>query len=134
MNLRILTYFLAVAREQNITKAADILHITQPTLSRQLMQLESELGVQLFERRQNKIILTPAGNLLVHRGKDILEMVEKTELEIKDTDTNLSGNICFGAGELNAIEVLADIINAFQGPEAKELYEKLVTKKEKENG
>lgn len=114
MNLRILTYFLAVAREQNITKAADILHITQPTLSRQLMQLESELGVQLFERRQNKIILTPAGNLLVHRGKDILEMVEKTELEIKDTDTNLSGNICFGAGELNAIEVLADIINAFQ--------------------
>lgn len=114
MNLRVLGYFLTVARVQNITKAAEILHITQPTLSRQLAQLEEELGVQLFDRTQHKLMLTSAGNLLVHRGKDIMEMVDKTETEIRDTDTNLSGNICFGAGELNAVNVLADLIVAFQ--------------------
>lgn len=114
MNLRILTYFLTVAREKNITKAAEVLHITQPTLSRQMRQLEEEMGVELFDRSQNKIALTPAGNLLVHRGKDILEMVERTELEIKDTETNLSGNICFGAGELNSVNILGKIIDAFQ--------------------
>ena len=114
MNLHVLGYFLTVAREQNITKAAEILHITQPTLSRQLVQLEEELGVQLFDRTQRKLTLTPAGNLLVHRGKDIMEMVDKAETEIRDTDTNLNGNISFGAGELNAVNVLADIIAAFQ--------------------
>lgn len=114
MNFRILQYFLTVAREGNITKAAELLYITQPTLSRQLMQLEEEMGVQLFERRQHRIKLTQAGELLVHRGKDILEMVEKTELELKDTESNLSGNIIFGAGELNNVNVLGDIISAFQ--------------------
>lgn len=114
MNFRILQYFLTVAREGNITKAAELLYITQPTLSRQLMQLEEEMGVQLFERSQHRIKLTQAGELLVHRGKDILEMVEKTELELKDTESNLSGNIIFGAGELNNVNVLGDIISAFQ--------------------
>lgn len=114
MNFRILQYFLTVAREGNITKAAELLYITQPTLSRQLMQLEEEMGVQLFERNQHRIKLTQAGELLVHRGKDILEMVEKTELELKDTESNLSGNIIFGAGELNNVNVLGDIIGAFQ--------------------
>ena len=114
MNFRILQYFLTVAREGNITKAAELLHITQPTLSRQLMQLEEEMGVQLFERSQHRIKLTQAGELLVHRGKDILEMVEKTELELKDTESNLHGNIAFGAGELNNINLLGDILRAFQ--------------------
>lgn len=114
MNFRILTYFLTVAREQNITRAAELLHITQPTLSRQLMQLEKELGVQLFERAQHKLSLTPAGNLLVHRAQDILEMVEKTELDLRDQESNLSGNIAFGAGEINAVNTLADIIAGFQ--------------------
>lgn len=114
MNFRILQYFLTVAREGNITKAAELLHITQPTLSRQLMQLEEEMGVQLFERSQHRIKLTSAGELLVHRGKDILEMVEKTELEIKDTESNLSGNICFGAGELDNVNILGDILQSFQ--------------------
>ena len=72
MNFRILNYFLTVAKEQNITKAAELLHITQPTLSRQLAQLEDELGVQLFQRSSHKLILTEAGNMLLHRGKDIL--------------------------------------------------------------
>ena len=114
MNFRILQYFLTVAREGNITRAAELLHITQPTLSRQLMQLEEEMGVQLFERSQHRIKLTQAGELLVHRGKDILEMVEKTELELKDTESNLHGNIAFGAGEFNNINLLGDILSAFQ--------------------
>lgn len=114
MNLRILNYFLTVAQEQNITRAADILHITQPTLSRQLVQLEKDLGAALFERDTKKLKLTPAGNLLVHRGKEIIAMIEKTEQELKDQETNLSGNISFGAGEYRTVEVLADMIKAFQ--------------------
>lgn len=114
MNLRILNYFLTVAQEQNITRAADILHITQPTLSRQLMQLEEDLGVALFERSSKKINLTPAGSLLVHRAKEIFAMIEKTEQELKDQETNLSGNIIFGAGEYYTVEILADMIKAFQ--------------------
>lgn len=114
MNLRILNYFLTVAQEQNITRAADILHITQPTLSRQLAQMEEDLGVTLFERDAKKISLTPAGNLLVHRGKEIMTMIEKTEQELKDQEANLSGNISFGAGEYRTVEVLADMIKAFQ--------------------
>ncbi|MDO4920636.1 MAG: LysR family transcriptional regulator [Phascolarctobacterium sp.] len=114
MNLRILNYFLTVAQEQNITRAADILHITQPTLSRQLTQLEEDLGVALLDRSSKKLALTPAGDLLVHRGKEIVALIEKTEQEIKDQETNLSGNISFGAGEYKTVELLADIIKAFQ--------------------
>lgn len=114
MNFRILNYFLTVAKEQNITKAAELLHITQPTLSRQLAQLEDELGVQLFQRSSHKLILTEAGNMLLHRGKDILELVEKTELELKDTNKQLNGNICIGAGELHSVKLLSYIISAFR--------------------
>lgn len=114
MNFRILKYFLTVAREQNITKAADILHITQPTLSRQLKQLEDDLGAVLFERNQNKMLLTEEGSLLVHRAQEILELVEKTKKDLRDQETNLSGNISFGAGEYHTVEILADIIKAFQ--------------------
>lgn len=114
MNLRILNYFLTVAQEQNITRAADILHITQPTLSRQLIQLEEDLGVALFERSQHKLTLTPAGNLLVHRAKEILHLVEKTETDLRDQEANLSGSVSLGAGELMSVKILADIMNAFQ--------------------
>ena len=114
MNFRILNYFLTVAKEQNITKAAELLHITQPTLSRQLAQLEDELGVQLFQRSSHKLILTEAGSMLLHRGRDILELIEKTELELKDTNKQLNGNICIGAGELNSVKLLGDIITAFR--------------------
>ena len=113
MNLRILGYFVTVAHEKNITRAADILHITQPTLSRQLMQLEEELGVKLFERGQNKFALTSAGNLLLARAKDIMELIEKTESDLRDQETNLSGNIVIGVGEIEAVEVLSDILKAF---------------------
>ncbi len=114
MNLRILTYFLTVAQEQNITRAADILHITPPTLSRQLAQLDGDLGGALFKRDSKKRALTPAGNLLVHRGKEIVAMIEKAEQELKNQELNLSGNISFGAGEYHTVEILADIIKAFQ--------------------
>lgn len=114
MNFRILIYFLTVVRERSITKAADMLHITQPTLSRQLMQLEEDLGVKLFDRSQRRFTLTPAGSFLAQRASDIVELVEKTEHDIKDQETNLSGNICFGVGEIASVNLLAEIISAFQ--------------------
>lgn len=114
MNFRILVYFLTVVREGNITKAADILHITQPTLSRQLMQLEEDLGVALFNRSQHKFTLTPAGSFLVQRASDIIELVEKAEHDLKNQETNLSGTICVGAGEIATVSLLAEIISEFQ--------------------
>ena len=76
MEFRLLKYFLVVAREENITKAANWLHITQPTLSRQLMQLEDELGVKLFKRGKHKIILTDDGMMLKRRAQEILSLVD----------------------------------------------------------
>ena len=73
MELRVLRYFLAVAREENITKAAALLHLTQPTLSRQLMQLEEELGVQLFQRSRYRIMLTEEGMLLRRRAQELVD-------------------------------------------------------------
>lgn len=114
MNFRILNYFLTVVREGSITKAADVLHITQPTLSRQLMQLEEDLGVKLIDRSKHKFSLTPSGYFLAQRASDIIELVEKTAIDIKDQEENISGNICIGAGEINSVHLLADIIYAFQ--------------------
>lgn len=79
MELRVLNYFLMAAREENITRAAQLLHITQPTLSRQLMQLEEELGVKLFERSNHHIILTNDGLLLKRRAQEIVSLAEKTK-------------------------------------------------------
>lgn len=79
MELRVLKYFLMAAQEENITKAAQLLHVTQPTLSRQLMQLEEELGVKLFERSNHSIILTNDGLLLKRRAQEIVSLAEKTK-------------------------------------------------------
>ena len=95
MELRVLKYFLAVAREKNITKASQILHITQPTLSRQLMELEEELGKTLFIRGKRKLILTDEGILLRKRAEEILELVEKTEKEIMSSDEIINGNFYY---------------------------------------
>ncbi|MFR1854026.1 MAG: LysR family transcriptional regulator, partial [Beduini sp.] len=81
MEVRTLKYYLAVAREQNITKAAELLHLTQPTLSRQMMQLEEELDTQLFIRGKRKIELTDAGMLLKRRAEEIVSLIERTERE-----------------------------------------------------
>ena len=83
MEIRVLRYFLMVAREENITKAAELLHITQPTLSRQLMQLEDELGTKLFRRSNHSIRLTEDGMLLKRRAQELVQLADKTEMEFR---------------------------------------------------
>lgn len=113
MELRVLNYFQTVAREENITKAAQLLHVTQPTLSRQIMQLEEELGVRLFHRSNHNIILTEEGLLLKRRAQEILSLAEKTKLEFHQEDS-LSGMISIGSGEYKCTKILADIIASFR--------------------
>ena len=93
MELRVLKYFLMVAREENITKAAGLLHITQPTLSRQMIQLEEELGVQLFHRGKYHVTLTGDGMLLKRRAQEIVSLTEKIEQEFNGKDEELAGEI-----------------------------------------
>lgn len=115
MEIRLLKYFLTVAREQSITKAAEILHVTQPTLSRQLVDLENEIGKRLFVRGNKKILvangkisLTDEGVLLRKRAEDILELVEKTEQELRNSDSEISGTIYFGCGETHVMRLIVD--------------------------
>lgn len=96
MEIRVLKYFLAVAREGNITRAAESLHIAQPSLSKQIMELEAELGKQLLIRGKRKITLTEEGLLLRKRAEDIVSLVEKTKHEISVDFTNISGEIIIG--------------------------------------
>jgi DNA-binding transcriptional LysR family regulator len=113
MEIRVLKYFLTVAREESITRAAEILHITQPTLSRQLMQLEEELGVKLFIRGKTKITLTDEGMLLRRRAEEIVDLADRTEREFSEQDNLIGGEIFIGAGETNAMHILADLIKKF---------------------
>ena len=112
--MRVLRYFLTVAREQNITKAAELLHITQPTLSRQLAALEKELQVPLFNRESKKIRLTDEGILLKHRALEILALEEKTLEELKGQEELIEGSVTIGCGEFASVESLADICEVFQ--------------------
>ena len=109
MEIRLLRYFLAVAQEESISKAADLLHITQPTLSRQLMDLEKELNTKLLIRgkRNKKITLTEDGKLLKSRAQEIIELTNKTESEFLFGDKNISGDIFIGGGETDAIRRLS---------------------------
>lgn len=107
MELRVLRYFLAVAKEESISRAAESLYITQPTLSRQLMELEEEFGKKLFIRGTKKIVLTEEGVLLRKRGEEILNLVEKTETEITAPDETISGDIYIGSGETDGVRLLA---------------------------
>ena len=113
MELRVLRYFLAVAREENITKAAALLHLTQPTLSRQLMQLEEELGVQLFHRSRYHIILTDEGMLLRRRAQELVDLADKTAQEFQK-NPELRGEISIGSGDLEAMTILAELLADFQ--------------------
>lgn len=114
MELRVLKYFLAVAREENITRAAEYLHITQPTLSRQLMQLEDELNAKLFIRGKNRILLTDEGLLLKRRAEEIIDLTNKTEKEFLKINDLVTGEIFIGAGETHAMTYLAKIIDEFK--------------------
>lgn len=114
MELHTLKYFLIVAREENITKAAALLHVTQPTLSRQLMQLEEELGVKLFKRSNHSIILTDEGMLLRRRAQELVALADKTQREFSHEGEQLGGEIAIGSGELHSVDFLSDLLAAFQ--------------------
>lgn len=107
MELRVLQYFLAVTREQSISGAAEFLHLSQPTLSRQLKDMENELGKQLLIRGNRKITLTEEGMILRKRAEEIMELVQKTEKEISLSDEFIAGDIYIGAGETDAIRLIA---------------------------
>lgn len=113
MELRVLRYFLIVAREENITRAAQLLHITQPTLSRQLMQLEEELGVKLFHRSKHHIILTEDGLLLKQRAQEMIMLSDKTIQELSHRSDVLSGEIAIGCGESRNMSFLAEQMKSF---------------------
>ena len=114
MELRVLQYFLAVAREQNISAAAQSLHLTQPTLSRQLKELEEELGKQLMIRGNRKITLTEDGMLLRKRAEEILDLVGRTEKEIAQSDETISGDIYIGTGETDGVRQIARTAHQLQ--------------------
>lgn len=113
MELRVLRYFLTVAREQNITRAADTLHITQPTLSRQLMQLEEELGKKLFDRGKGHLTLTSDGMLLRRRAEELLALADKTEKEFKENESQISGTIFIGSGETEVFHNVSRVMKEF---------------------
>ncbi len=113
MELRVLNYFLAIAREENITKAAQNLHVTQPTLSRQIAQLEEELGVTLFHRSNHHIILTEDGMLLKRRAQEILSLAEKTRMDLNKNEHTLTGTISIGSGEFQSTAFLSALIGSF---------------------
>lgn len=109
MEIRVLRYFLAVARAGSISGAASILHISQPTLSRQLMDMEDSFGKKLFIRGNRHISLTDDGMLLRKRAEEIIDLVDKTEIEITSSNETLSGEIHIGAGETETIRPIIKI-------------------------
>lgn len=113
MEFRVLRYFLAVVREESISGAANFLHISQPTLSRQLKELEDKLGVQLFIRGNRRITLTDEGRLLRKRAEEIVTLVDKAESELNRADDILSGEIYIGGGETQAMRLLAKTARQF---------------------
>lgn len=110
MEIRVLKYFLAVAREGTITGAANSLHLTQPTLTRQLQELEKELGQQLLIRGKHRITLTPEGMFLRKRAEEIVDMVEKTESEFHSINDILGGDIYIGSGETESMKYVAEVM------------------------
>lgn len=114
MELRVLKYFLAVAREQSISAAADALHLSQPTLSRQLKELEEELGKPLLIRGARQITLTEEGMILRKRAEEILSLADKAVEEVSQSGEDVSGNVYIGAGETDAFHYLARAIAQVQ--------------------
>ena len=109
MEIRVLRYFLAIAREGSITNAANFLHVTQPTLSRQIRDLEEELGQKLFTRSSHHMTLTAEGIILRKRAEEIVSMVDKTEAEFNSMENVVSGDIYIGGGETDAMKLVAQI-------------------------
>jgi DNA-binding transcriptional LysR family regulator len=114
MELRVLQYFLAVTREQSISGAAEFLHLSQPTLSRQLKDMEDELGKQLLIRGKRKITLTEEGMILRKRAEEIMELVRKTENEISLSNEAVAGDIYIGTGETDGVRLLSKAARELQ--------------------
>ena len=114
MELRVLKYFLAIAEEETITKAADILHITQPTLSRQIMQLEDELGTRLFNRSRHGFSLTEDGFFLKKRAEEILSLADGTARDLREKESReLIGEVSIGCTETHSMEMLSEKMKSF---------------------
>lgn len=114
MDIRVLKYFLAVVREENITKAAEVLHVTQPTLSRQLSKMEDDLGVQLYLRGKKGITLTDEGLLLRRRAEELVELADKAERELMQHEELIDGEVSIGSGELASVQLLPGLFTAFK--------------------
>ena len=110
MEIRVLRYFLAIAREGSITNAANYLHVTQPTLSRQIKELEEEVGQKLFIRGSHNMKLTQEGFILRKRAEEIVSMVDKTEAEFRSMESTVAGDIYIGGGETRAISYIANVV------------------------
>ncbi len=121
MEIRVLKYFLAVAREGSITGAANSIHLTQPTLTRQLQELEKELGQKLLIRGKYRVTLTPEGMILRKRAQEIIKIKKKTEAEFQAISDTISGDIYIGGGETDSMKYIAEIIKEIQSeyPEIK---------------
>ena len=115
MELRVLRYFIEVAREQNITAAADRLHISQPALSKQLMELEQELGKKFFNRGKRKTTLTDDGMFLYRRAQEIVDIADKTENAFKTTDEMISGDVSIGCGETQGMRTVIKAMKKLSG-------------------
>ncbi len=113
MELRTLRYFLAAAQEENITRAADLLHVTQPTLSRQIMDLERELGVTLMLRGKNGLTLTDDGVFFRQRAQEIVELADRLEKNFAERQGSVGGMVVIGASEVGGSQTLAKLIREF---------------------
>ncbi|MDE5597464.1 MAG: LysR family transcriptional regulator [Lachnospiraceae bacterium] len=114
METRLLQYFLAVAEEQSITKAADYLHITQPTLSKQMMDLEAALGKQLLIRGKKKVTLTEDGAYLLGKAQEIISLIEKTENSFHEGEQTITGDVYIGCGEFRSTYAIMEVIRSIQ--------------------
>lgn len=114
MELRVLKYFLTVAREESITKAAEILYITQPTLSRQIVELEKEIGTALFIRSNRNVTLTDAGILFRRRVEEMIELEEKIKEEFSREEEHLGGTVSIGMAEAASAKIVAEVIKIFR--------------------
>ena len=113
MELRTLRYFLVAAQEENLTRAADILHVTQPTLSRQMMALEKELGTTLMQRGKNGLTLTDDGFFFQQRAKEIVELADRLEGSFAERGAEVNGTVSVGASEAVGSRIFAKIIKQF---------------------
>ena len=114
MEIRVLKYFLAIAREGSITAAANSLHLTQPTLTRQIQELEKELGQKLLIRGKQHITLTAEGMILRKRAEEIVDLAEKTEAEFHSINETIGGDIYIGSGETDSMKYIAEILKELQ--------------------